>query len=301
MGFHGSSYIFFNLVVILMEILVYGAETSDVLPGINTYHSDHDKGRPYFDVVGRRNVTAVVGQTARLNCRVKNLGDQQVSWIRKRDLHVLTSTVFTFSSDARFSVIHPENSDDWTLEIKFVQKRDAGVYECQVNTEPKMNLAMLLNVEDREMLSEQGIHSTRPTKEAQAKIAGPEEVYVKTGSMISLICSVNIHSQPAGSVTWYHGSNIVDFNSPRGGISLETEKTDAGTTSKLVITRANTSDSGNYTCVPSNAYQASVWVHVLNGEHSAPMQHGEHGYAPTFSSSIVLTVVILFIHCVMTR
>ncbi|ODN05220.1 Neural cell adhesion molecule L1 [Orchesella cincta] len=167
----------------------------------------------------------------------------KVSWIRKRDLHVLTSTVFTFSSDARFSVIHPENSDDWTLEIKFVQKRDAGVYECQVNTEPKMNLAMLLNVE-----------------EAQAKIAGPEEVYVKTGSMISLICSVNIHSQPAGSVTWYHGSNIVDFNSPR----LETEKTEAGTTSKLVITRANTSDSGNYTCLPSNAYQASVWVHVLN-------------------------------------
>ncbi|ODN05218.1 hypothetical protein Ocin01_01466 [Orchesella cincta] len=54
-----------------------GAETSDVLPGINTFHSDHDKGRPYFDVVGRRNVTAVVGQTARLNCRVKNLGDQQ--------------------------------------------------------------------------------------------------------------------------------------------------------------------------------------------------------------------------------
>jgi len=102
--------------------------------------------------------------------------------------------------------------------------------------------------------------------EAQAKIAGPEEVYVKTGSMISLICSVNIHSQPAGSVTWYHGSNIVDFNSPRGGISLETEKTEAGTTSKLVITRANTSDSGNYTCVPSNAYQASVWVHVLNGK-----------------------------------
>lgn len=102
--------------------------------------------------------------------------------------------------------------------------------------------------------------------EAQAKIAGPEEVYVKTGSMISLICSVNIHSQPAGSVTWYHGSNIVDFNSPRGGISLETEKTDAGTTSKLVITRANASDSGNYTCVPSNAYQASVWVHVLNGK-----------------------------------
>lgn len=51
-----------------------------MLPGINTFHGGvGDKGRPYFDVVGKRNVTAVVGQTARLNCRVKHLGDQQVS------------------------------------------------------------------------------------------------------------------------------------------------------------------------------------------------------------------------------
>ena len=91
-------------------------------------------------------------------------------------------------------------------------------------------------------------------------------MYVKTGSMISLTCSVNIHSHPAGSVSWYHGSTLVDFNSPRGGISLETEKTEAGTTSKLVITKAAPSDSGNYSCVPSNAQQVSVWVHVLNGK-----------------------------------
>ena len=60
---------------------------------------------------------------------------------------MLTSTIYTFTGDARFAVIHPENSDDWNLEIRYVQKRDAGVYECQVNTEPKMNMAMLLTVE----------------------------------------------------------------------------------------------------------------------------------------------------------
>jgi len=31
--------------------------------------------------------------------------------------------------------------------VEFVQKRDAGIYECQVNTEPKINLAVQLNVE----------------------------------------------------------------------------------------------------------------------------------------------------------
>lgn len=67
--------------------------------------------------------------------------------MRKRDLHILTSGVHTYTGDARFSVKHPEHSDDWDLLIEYVQKRDAGVYECQVNTEPKINLAVLLNVD----------------------------------------------------------------------------------------------------------------------------------------------------------
>lgn len=35
--------------------------------------------RPYFDDVGPRNVTAVVGQSTMLSCRVKHLGDRTVS------------------------------------------------------------------------------------------------------------------------------------------------------------------------------------------------------------------------------
>lgn len=103
---------------------------------------------------------------------------------------------------------------------------------------------------------------------AQAMILGAEDVYVKKGSTISLTCSVNVHSSPPGSVVWYQGNTVVDFESSRGGISLETEKTEAGTTSKLLVTKASLADSGNYTCLPSNANPASVFVHVLNGETS---------------------------------
>lgn len=70
----------------------------------------------------------------------------QVSWIRKRDLHILTAGILTYTSDQRFQVIRPDKSDNWTLQIKFPQKRDSGIYECQVNTEPKMSLAFRLNV-----------------------------------------------------------------------------------------------------------------------------------------------------------
>lgn len=102
--------------------------------------------------------------------------------------------------------------------------------------------------------------------DAQATISGPGEVFVKKGSTISLTCSVNVHSTPPSSVLWYHGQSVVDFDSPRGGISLETEKTEAGTTSKLLVTKALLTDSGNYTCMPSNASPASAIVHVLNGK-----------------------------------
>lgn len=64
----------------------------------------------------------------------------------------------------------------------------------------------------------------------------------------------------------YHGQQVVDFDSARGGISLETEKTESGTTSRLLLTRAQLRDSGNYTCVPTAAVSASVQVHVLNGK-----------------------------------
>ncbi|KAK9507801.1 hypothetical protein O3M35_007575 [Rhynocoris fuscipes] len=127
---------------------------------------------------------------------------------------------------------------------------------------------------------------------AQASIWGPEDVYVKKGSTISLTCSVNVHSSPPGSVLWYHGANVVDFDSPRGGISLETEKTASGTTSKLLVTKASLSDSGNYTCVPSNANPASVYVHVLNaGEYPAAMQHGEHGACPALAPTTLLILL----------
>ena len=58
---------------------------------------------------------------------------------------------------------------------------------------------------------------------------------------------------------------ILNFDSPRGGISLETEKTRTGTLSKLLVTRAVMRDSGNYTCLPSRGEAISADVHVITG------------------------------------
>lgn len=50
----------------------------------------------------------------------------QLSWIRQRDLHVLTSALVSYTSDGRFSVHHQPANDDWELRISSVQARDAG-------------------------------------------------------------------------------------------------------------------------------------------------------------------------------
>ncbi|XP_044013118.1 hemicentin-2-like isoform X2 [Aphidius gifuensis] len=253
--------------------IIGGSSLSSVVSGNSKPTRSWDK--PYFDDISHKNVTAIVGQKAVLTCFVKHPGNRTISWMRMRDMHILTSSTITYTGDARFSVKHPEGSDEWRLTINYVQPRDAGLYECQVNTEPKMKLAFALRVEA-----------------AQAKILGAEDVYVKKGSTISLTCTVNVQSTPPSSVTWHHGSSIVDFDSPRGGVSLETEKTESGTTSKLLVTQARSSDSGNYTCIPSNANPASVMVHVLNGEHPAAMQHGGScGVTPKILMAIITLLI----------
>nr|CAD7256477.1 unnamed protein product [Timema shepardi] len=77
---------------------------------------------------------------------VERQRDKQVSWIRRRDSHILTVDRYTFIADERFQAFLVEATDTWTLQIKYVQARDAGQYECQVSTEPKMSHFITLNV-----------------------------------------------------------------------------------------------------------------------------------------------------------
>lgn len=65
--------------------------------------------------------------------------------------------------------------------------------------------------------------------------------------------------------SWSYYFQIITYESPRGGVSVITKKEET-TTSFLLIKNARPSDSGQYTCNPSNAKSQSVVVHVLNGK-----------------------------------
>ena len=78
----------------------------------------------------------------------------QVSWIRKRDLHILTMGHTIYSNDERVQIVHPNRSDsmrnhkrdDWILQLRDTSPSDSGIYECQINTEPKKSKAYILHV-----------------------------------------------------------------------------------------------------------------------------------------------------------
>lgn len=54
---------------------------------------------------------------------------------------------------------------------------------------------------------------------------------------------------------------MINYDKERGVTVLSDRKS-----SVLAVNAADKQDSGNYTCVPSNARPASINVHVLNGK-----------------------------------
>lgn len=114
--------------------------------------------------------------------------------------------------------------------------------------------------------------------ESKARILGPAELYVKSGSAVSVTCIISQGPHDLGSVSWYRDMDMLHVLTERR-MRIDTDWTDA-LTSRLRISGATPADSGNYSCVPTVAAPASVNVHVINGEHPAAMQHGNKNQAP---------------------
>lgn len=70
----------------------------------------------------------------------------QVSWVRHRDIHLLTVGRYTYTSDQRFEAQHYPHTEEWTLKIRYPQRKDSGFYECQISTTPPIGHPVYLTI-----------------------------------------------------------------------------------------------------------------------------------------------------------
>ncbi|XP_068202992.1 zwei Ig domain protein zig-8-like [Palaemon carinicauda] len=212
------------------------------------------------------NRTILSGQTAYLECRVHLLGNKTVTWMRVRDFHILTIGPVSYTRDERIKVFHDERTDDWTLQIRYSQPKDSGVYKCQVNSRPKIVRNFFLKVTTKDEFEGQlykMASSNRKYDGYDTCITGPRVRFVESGGTLTLECIVTYVKTPPPSLLWYKGNHLLDYNSPRGGISLKVETSGDQTVSKLLLYSFRPKeDSGNYTCLPFNAPSASTTVYV---------------------------------------
>ncbi|XP_069974242.1 transmembrane and immunoglobulin domain-containing protein 1 [Penaeus vannamei] len=205
----------------------------------------------YFMTDNNTVITVQVGATAAMRCQVFDVADHEtVSWIRRRDHHLITVGANTYSNDERFQVTFSEKLQDWTLHVHYAQPRDAGMYECQLSAHPPMGVFTTLNV-----------------IEAIAEIIGGPERYVQKGSAVRLTCALRHFTEPPTYVFWFHGEHMVNYDSNNRITVVSTADE-----SQLRISDVDKTDSGNYTCQPANARAASVSLHVITGETPAAMQ-----------------------------
>ncbi|KAG5681144.1 hypothetical protein PVAND_010604 [Polypedilum vanderplanki] len=243
---------------------------------------------PYFDYDFFRNETIMVGDIAYLKCRVHNIQNKTVSWVRHLDINLLTVGTVMYTSDTRFQSMHDADTEEWTLKLKNAQLKDSGAYECQISTTPPTGYPVYLSVVEP-ITQILGVREDDETG----------EIFINMGSTINLTCIVRNLPEPS-SIHWTHNREEISYDSPRGGVSVITEKGDI-TTSYLLIQRARSSDSGEYKCTPSNAHPKTVHVHILKGEHPEAMQSTGSSFsgrrqirATIFLFSIIFVAQVMF-------
>ncbi|KAL0271552.1 UNVERIFIED_CONTAM: hypothetical protein PYX00_008610 [Menopon gallinae] len=209
--------------------------------------------------------------------------------MRRKDndeLQLLTVGRHTYSGDDRYT-LEFQYPGNWRLQIKFVNKRDEGLYECQISTHPPkvIQTFLYINAPEVVIVDEHGVQLM--------------DKYYESDSTIQLSCIVRHVAMTSSVVLWLHGNKTLNYDITRGGISVKTELMEAGANSTLSVARVNKTDSGNYTCSISETEYATVTVHVLNEESLAELHHGSK--SSLYGSAKLLQLFISLILCIMTR
>lgn len=241
-----------------------------VLPSVD---SAFGKFGPYFeDGDQEMNITARIGSTMLLDCKIGMLGNKEVTWVQQpsKDLfRLLTVGRIPYSVDQRISLSfrYPSN---WRLQIQYANPRDSGLYKCQVSTHPP--LVKTINV----IVTAPELTITDDSGRAVSK-----ERHLKAGSALKLRCEArDVIESLKESVIWTRGDEtLTEDVSENRTTEISAGKEVLVIVSTLIVERASPRHAGNYSCVvrgptiPEKA-KTTIAVHVLNGELPAAVHDG---------------------------
>nr|AAM52722.1 LP06602p [Drosophila melanogaster] len=174
-------------------------------------------------------IISQAGTHAYLPCNVKQLVKKPISWLRMRDGHILTVDQTTFIADQRFQSVFSPNPERWSLQIKYVQLKDEGTYECQVSTEPKASAIVHLRI-----------------VEPKTELIGESTRHVKAGSQVKLRCIISQALEPPLFINWFYNQKQIYLHNRRGWrteierIDLPAEVPTTSTTTTTTTTTAST-------------------------------------------------------------
>lgn len=230
--------------------------------------------RPYFGDA-ETSVTVQQGEAAFFNCHVFNLANQTVSWMRTCDGYPLFIGKEKYINDQRFELVSRRRGQN-TLKLKFTNASDAGDFECQVSTNPKISQVFELTV-------------VVPS----VSVEGQQEKHVMAGSPVQLKCYINNCLKQPSYVFWYTNSTrLVGVSGGRVGVA--TMMAGGGTAlSVLTISSVHLADRGNYTCKPASGGHASVSLHVLEGETRAELHVDQASSCAALWPGLLLAIATL--------
>ncbi|XP_015022956.2 mucin-5AC [Drosophila mojavensis] len=185
-------------------------------------------------------IISQAGTHAYLPCNVKQLVKKPISWLRMRDGHILTVDQTTFIADQRFQSVFSPNPERWSLQIKYVQLKDEGTYECQVSTEPKASAIVHLRI-----------------VEPKTELIGESTRHVKAGSQVKLRCIISQALEPPLFINWFYNQKQIYLHNRRGW-RTEIERIDLPTEVPTTPTAATSTAAATATATIATATTATA-------------------------------------------
>lgn len=200
----------------------------------------------YIDLLRSPNISVSLGRTATLRCRIVNVVKKSVSWLRHKDVNLLSVGRYLYTKDRRMKVMTDRVNGVWMLQIHDIRHNDEGDYECQVNTNPLLMHTVSLKV-------------VEPYTEILGDSPG-STLYIDIRSVLNLTCVVHSPEVPA-AIFWKHDGQLLQI----GEEAIQTVAGQAGrpTKSFLSLALTDTRQSGQYQCSPSNTQPVEVEVQIV--------------------------------------